>query len=447
MSKPTSTAIIGHKLQSLDGLRAIAILLVVFHHLQNHIPVWNEPTFLIKMYIWQGWIGVDLFFVLSGFLITGILIDSRDASNYFSGFYTRRVLRIFPLYYSVLIGIIVASQILTKAHAPSAPVIASLVPLPGDRWVYFCYLTNWTGLWKAQWGPGFGSILAHFWSLAVEEQFYFVWPFVVWAVRPRAIPWIAGVVAILSALIRLGWTVHTGVQMIPPQSIEIQLATICRLDGLFIGALCAYFFRIPKLMSRVHKWLPWIATLGVGSFFLAFSAMLFFPERAGLLFYGPTPPVSHTLEDAVRLFLLCGGFTLLAMGFGALVLLAAHTESENTWMQDVLKSRILAPIGTYSYGIYVFHVPIIGIAMTYIYPKIIRAVTTPVEAAVTECAYIVMVASASFIISAISYEFFEKKILRLKRYFEPKYVALSNDESLNGDVIAQETSLTTTLSA
>ena len=221
---------------------------------------------------------MDLFFVLSGFLITGILLDSREAKNYFSGFYARRVLRIFPLYYLVLIGIIVASHILTSIHAQQAPVIASLVPLPEDRWVYFCFLTNWTGLWKAHWDTGFASILAHFWTLAIEEQFYFFWPFIVWVVRPRAIPWIAGIVAAFSAIVRFAWVAHAGVQMVPPQSIEIQLATICRLDGLFIGALCAYFFRDPKLMLRIHRWLPWIASLGVGSFFLAFSAMLFFPS-------------------------------------------------------------------------------------------------------------------------------------------------------------------------
>jgi peptidoglycan/LPS O-acetylase OafA/YrhL len=346
-------------------------------------------------------------------------MDTREATNYFSGFYARRVLRIFPLYYLVLIGIIVASQILTDHQVQSAPVVAALVPLPQDRWVYFCFLTNWTGLWKAVWDNQFGSILAHFWSLAIEEQFYLFWPLIVWLVRPRAIPCIAGIVAGLSAIIRLLWVAHIGIQMLPRQSIEIALATICRLDGLFIGALCAYFFRNPELMLRIRKWLPRTAALCIGSFFLVFSAMLFFPQRAALLIYGPNPVVPHSLEDATRLLALCGGYTVLALGFGALVLLAAHTEAEKTWMQKFLQSRFLAPIGAYSYGIYVFHVPILGLANTFLLPRL--AARSAGEAAVTQCAYIVALAAASFLTAATSYELFEKKILAFKRDFGPKY--------------------------
>lgn len=423
ISLSAPTGIVLGKLQSLDGLRAIAIILVFFHHVKNFIPVVNVPTFYFQYYVAQGWIGVDLFFVLSGFLITGILLDSRDAKNYFSGFYARRVLRIFPLYYLVLIGIIVASQILqilTNIHVRHARDIAALVPLPEDRWVYFCFLTNWTGLWKAQWDTNFGSILAHFWSLAIEEQFYFVWPFLVWVLRPRAIPWVAGVVAGLSALVRLAWVAHSGFQIVPPQSIEIALATICRLDGLFVGALCAYLFRDPKVMLRIRKWLPWAASVCLGAFFLVFSLMLFFPQRAAILIYGPSLAVTHSLEDATGLFSLCGGYTLLALGFGALVLLAAYTEAKSSWMQKLLKSHVLALIGTYSYGIYVFHVPILGLANTFLLPRLI--VRSGGEVALTKCAYIILIAAVSFIIPALSYELFEKRILGLKRHFLPKYL-------------------------
>ena len=422
----SAPAIVGRKLRSLDGLRAIAIIIVFFHHCKDYIPVTNRASYYFQSYVWQGWIGVDLFFVLSGFLITGILIDSRDARNYFSGFYTRRALRIFPIYYVVLIGFIVGSEILTKIHAQQAPLIASLVPMPEDRWIYLCYLTNWVGLWKAQWSGSVHMILAHLWSLAIEEQFYFFWPLIVWAVRPRAIPWIAGIVAMLSAIIRFAWVAHMGIQlMVPPLSIEIQLATICRLDALFIGALCAYFLRSPECMLRIHKWLPSIAILGVGSFFLAFSALLFFPQRASLLIYGSSSVISHSLEDAIRLFLLCGGFTLLALGFGALVLLAAFTESRSTLMQRLLKSRALAPIGKYSYGIYVFHIPILVLARYLLLPRLMPQ--TQGELVVMECSYIVALAAASYIVAALSYELFEKRILRLKRHFEPMLPAPTED--------------------
>lgn len=395
--------------------------MVFFCHAQTYIPRINWPLLALTGYCGQGWIGVDLFFVLSGFLITGLLLDSRDAYNYFSGFYARRVLRIFPLYYLVLTGIVALSSFLTRTNAQHARDLALLVPLPEDRWLFFSYLTNWIGLWKTQWVTGTESIVAHFWSLAVEEQFYFVWPFIVWLVRPRAIPWIAAIVASLSAIIRLAWVVHTGVQIVPPQSIEIQLATICRLDGLFIGALCACFFRDKDLMTRIHPWLKWIAASALGLCFAVFSGMLFFPLRAGLFIYGTHRAVPHSLQDAARLFALCGGFTVLAAGFGALVLLAVYTETNNTLMQKILRSRLLAPIGIYSYGIYVFHVPIMGLVAVYASPRIFGGVSSPEETLFTGCAYVAVLAGVTFIIAALSHEFFEKPILRLKRYFEPKY--------------------------
>ena len=108
--------------------------------------------------------------------------------------------------------------------------------------------------------------------------------------------------------------------------MAIAFATVSRLDELFVGALCAFLFRDAERMPRIRKWLPWIASLGVGSFLLAFSGMLFFPRRAALLLYGGSP-VPHTLDDAVLLFAECGGYTLLALGFGALVLLAAQSEA------------------------------------------------------------------------------------------------------------------------
>ena len=162
----------------LDGLRAIAIILVFLHHSRAQLPVVNMTTFYLGWYFGQGWMGVDLFFVLSGFLITGILLETRETSNYFTGFYARRVLRIFPLYYLVLTAVIVGGSLL------NVPKITATLPVPQDRWLYFCYLMNWVGLWRGHFGA---NSIGHFWSLAVEEQFYLVWPLIVWMVRPRTV--------------------------------------------------------------------------------------------------------------------------------------------------------------------------------------------------------------------------------------------------------------------
>jgi len=404
MPSTSANAIVGRKLRSLDGLRAIAIILVFLHHVRGQIPVVNRFTFYLSTYAAQGWMGVDLFFVLSGFLITGILLDTRQASNYFRGFYARRVLRIFPLYYAVLTTILVGAGIL------NSPEITTQLPLAQDRWLYFCYLANWIGLWKGQLGA---SLIAHFWSLAVEEQFYLVWPLVVWLVRPRSLLWVAASLAAFAALARLAWVAHSGAQ------VAIAWATTSRLDELFAGAVGACFFRVPERMLIIRKWLPWIAGLGIGSFFLAFSTILFFPERTTIFFYGHSP-VQHTLDDAVLLFMECGGYILLAVGFGALVLFTAHTQSENSWVHRFLGSRLLVPIGTYSYGIYVFHVPLLGLAAMFAYPRLMAGVRSVAEAAMVSVSFVVVLAAVTFAVSAISYECFEKRILRLKRHFEPK---------------------------
>jgi peptidoglycan/LPS O-acetylase OafA/YrhL len=395
----------------LDGLRAVAIILVFLHHSRAQLPVVNMTTFYLGWYVGQGWMGVDLFFVLSGFLITGILLETRETSNYFTGFYARRVLRIFPLYYLVLTAVIIGGRLL------NVPKITATLPVPQDRWLYFCYLMNWVGLWKGRFGA---NSIGHFWSLAVEEQFYVVWPLIVWMVRPRTVPWIAGGLALVAALSRLLWVAHGGSQ------ISIAWATVSRMDELFVGALCACLFRDRERMLRIRKRLPWIACLGVGSFFFVYSSMLFFPGRATSFLYSHSA-APHTLDSAVLFFLECGGYIPLELGFGALVLLAAHRGAESTWMQKFLKSRVLAPIGRYSYGIYVFHVPIIGVAAMFVFKRISSGAHSYGETLMAGSAYIVTLAAVIFAISALSYEFFEKRVLRLKCHFEPRYSVPGNE--------------------
>jgi peptidoglycan/LPS O-acetylase OafA/YrhL len=410
----------GRKFQSLDGLRAIAALLVIFHHLHDYFPILGWPTYYLSRFVQQGWIGVDLFFVLSGFLITGILIDTRAATNYFSGFYARRVLRIFPLYYLVLVGLIATGALLTWRHVSGAAEFARLLPLPQDRWTYFCFLTNWIGLWKAHWDSHFASILAHFWSLAIEEQFYLVWPFMVWLAPRRAVPWIAGTLALVAAVVRGAWAMHFGpYHLVLPISIEIQLATICRLDGLFLGAIGACIFRNPQLLARLRRWLPWIATLFLGAFVAVVTFMVVERDLTTYLIYGSDFRLAHPMEDQILLFSQYGGLSLMAVGFGALVLLAAATEDQRSWMQRLLQSRILAPFGKYSYGMYVYHVPLLGIANLALYPRFHPHALA--QRVLWNCSYIGFIVAASFAISAVSYEFFEKKILRFKRHFEARY--------------------------
>src|SRR6186997_1549382 len=165
---------------ALDGLRGIAIVLVMLHHFTYLRPTSGIDA-LIGNVLFFGWTGVDLFFVLSGFLITGILLDTRNSRRYFTTFYARRTLRIFPLYYLILF---IALVVLPKFPAVDRVLIGQdeLIDLP-PQWPYWLYLTNFS-IADRGWVHGWVDVG---WSLAIEEQFYLVWPLVIWLCPPRLV--------------------------------------------------------------------------------------------------------------------------------------------------------------------------------------------------------------------------------------------------------------------
>ena len=173
---------LGH-IRALDGLRGFALLLVFgYHALSRELVSTSLAGTLAKKIALTGWVGVDLFFVLSGFLITSILLDARTAGNYLRVFYARRALRIFPLYYLVL--------------------AASLLLMP-DHFGWKAQIFYWFNLSNlvTAFHPLLIPYLAHFWSLAIEEQFYLVWPALVLLLRPRALAALCGgvLVAVFAA--------------------------------------------------------------------------------------------------------------------------------------------------------------------------------------------------------------------------------------------------------
>jgi peptidoglycan/LPS O-acetylase OafA/YrhL len=363
-------------IRALDGIRGLAIILVVLHHFEPWIPASNSLLIFVKVLFGYGWSGVDLFFALSGFLITGILVETRDANNYFRAFYARRMLRIFPLYYTVLICILV--------------FLRPEVPLPADRKLYFLYLTNWLVLWKGHWGP---NILGHFWSLAVEEQFYFIWPFCVWLLPPRKLINVAIVASVVALLIRIFWVSFSG----PSQAIAI--ATVTRMDSLLCGAVGALLCRDPMALPALRKWSPRIFVVMIVAF--AVGALLFLVR-----------------PDASLYFIETIGFSLLALGFASLVVHAAASGGAPIAVQRVFRNGTLTAFGKYSYGIYVFHVPVLMTCDALIYWRL------PVSLAHNpwfSIAYVGLLATTSFVIAKVSYEYFERRFLALKRYFEPIY--------------------------
>ena len=226
-------------IRALDGIRGLAIILVLLHHFEGCVPPSNIVVGSLKATFNFGWAGVDLFFALSGFLITGILLDTREANNYFGAFYARRVLRIFPLYY---FG--------PHSHPGSCRTQASAaagVPLAADQKLYFLYLTNWLALWKGKWGP---NMLGHFWSLAVEEQFYLIWPLCVWLMVPRKLTKLAISACVIALVVRIFWVAHTG----PDQAIV--MATVTRMDSLLCGAWARFYSAALRLSTSSANGYP-----------------------------------------------------------------------------------------------------------------------------------------------------------------------------------------------
>jgi peptidoglycan/LPS O-acetylase OafA/YrhL len=214
------TASPSERIPGLDGVRGLAILLVVaMHALFFGVPLPGASAALHdSLYVrlaGLGWCGVDVFFVLSGFLITGILVRSKGAPHYFRNFYVRRALRIFPLYYLVLVLLL---WVLPRPATTAA-----------ERWSYLLYYQNF----RFAFGGDVTSDVARdiTWSLAVEEQFYLVWPAIVWWLSTRRLVAMCIGAIVLAMVFRF-----VGLEAGIPRPYFL---TFCRIDALAAGALLA----------------------------------------------------------------------------------------------------------------------------------------------------------------------------------------------------------------
>src|SRR5262245_35087776 len=167
----------GHQ-PGLDGVRGVAILMVMAIHFVGDSTARTLGQTLLVKAAGYGLLGVDLFFVLSGFLITGILLDAKNRPHYFRNFYALRTLRIFPLYYAVLAVLL----LLIPAVTTLSPLLEQAREQQGWLWTYTTnFYVAYTSSWRSL------TYVTHFWSLASEEHFYLVWPLVVFALRRKAL--------------------------------------------------------------------------------------------------------------------------------------------------------------------------------------------------------------------------------------------------------------------
>src|ERR1022692_524469 len=341
----------------LDAVRGLAVLLVLLHNTDVY------PSLHLRLISGNGWMGVDLFFVLSGLLITGILLDTKQSEGYFKNFYARRCLRIWPLYYSLLLFMFVIVPFLrpSEAHtvfeARSSPwwsfplfLQNFLVPIP----------TSATGL------------LGVTWSLAVEEQFYLVWPLVVRFCSEAQLRKIAITVICLSPVLRFYLSRH---------QVNIYSNTFCRLDGLMAGALlalvmCSRSFVPSKLVKRA--WITFLVSAPLALIIEAFHARWI-------------------------------GFSLVALASVSFIYVALFSTQK--WLRALLNNRFLVYTGTISYGIYLLEKIPLDAAKTFHLDKH-PLLALPIATA------------PSYAMAAVSWNLLEKPFLRLKRFFEAKPVCL-----------------------
>ena len=262
-----------------------------------------------------GWCGVDLFFVLSGFLITGVLYDSKELPHRYRNFYVRRALRIFPLYYTTL----------TILFALLPWVVGLVGSLDGleDAWVWlWAYGANIHVALRGDWFP-----LSHFWSLAVEEHFYVFWPAIIIGCRRKTALRVCGGMILMALVVRT-WLVMQGAVL------AAYCSTACRMDALAMGGFLALAARGPKGLERLVPLARKVVLISVAAL-LALAGW-----RFGLFLYDP----------AIQIV----GYSLLDLFFAAsLVRIVAAPGASR--LAIVFESFPLRCLGRYSYGLYVFN--------------------------------------------------------------------------------------------
>lgn len=388
---------LGGHLPALDGLRGIAIALVMLCHF---IPHSDQPHSLAGRAFFfiseAGWCGVDLFFVLSGFLITGILLDAKAKrqGHYFRNFYARRTLRIFPLYYFVLAVVFILMPLVLPVFFNS-PELLQLRHKQGWLWTY---TTNVKMLFMRDNDVFYakGIDFNPFWSLAVEEHFYLVWPAVVWLVGRRNL--IAVCCAVIAASLALrGWMYwHGGFEWV------IYVFTPCRADALATGALLAAVLRevggFARGLVKNSQWLTlvlgivWVASLAVN------------PSRD-------------------RWWSMTLGYTLVAVFFGVMLVMSISVPARSA-VGRPFNVRFMRLLGKYSYGLYVYHTLLHGTFarvfnqrhMTEFFRTKLHLGGAAYGASVLF--YIALASTVSLAIAFTSWHLIEKQFLRLKRFFE-----------------------------
>lgn len=350
---------------ALDGLRGIGCLLVVIYH----------NFWFFHKYLFFGWVAMDIFFVLSGFLITDILVKSFGKENYLKNFYIRRILRVFPLYYTALFLFIVI--------LPRVPSF----PIPLDQYVhnqiwYWTFLQNWVIIFK---GLGDQTALMHLWSMAVEEQFYLLWPLVFAFIKKPKYLIIFLSALLISLIIFRFWL---WMKQVPGLSY-FNFFNFTRIDGICIGCIVALLQNTNSKLIRNYTFIP-VFSLAIYNFLFYFLN----------LYYKDYFPYLGLI-----------GFTTFATLLGILVY--SIINQTPPILSKVFDISLLKFIGRISYGTYIFHWPI------YLFIKNSSEgwAHAHIPGIYSDLSISVLSTILAYVTGYLSYRYFESYFLRLKNKF------------------------------
>lgn len=356
-----------------DGLRGLAILLVLIGH-SGFLEALPDAGMLE-----YARFGVDLFFVLSGFLITGILLDSKGSEHYFRNFYARRALRIWPLYYVILFLAFVLTPILVPSTKPAA----------GAWPAFVVYVQNIAFIDKDTYPFGLGAT----WSLAVEEQFYLTWPVLVFLLRRRALALVSVSLIIVSLSFRLVGYFHGA-----PSNFVHQF-TLSRLDAIALGSLAALWLRSPSCTLSLWRTRAY-QFLAVGASGTVLARVLM--HRNSSIF----------------------GYTFMGILFTGLLGISLSYDPRISLLGRILSARWLRYVGRISYGTYLLHLPLFILWARLIGSQSFLSSNLVVRNLFAFAGQLLLVMMAS----SISWRLFEGPILRVKRFFPMGPTHTSNIE-------------------
>ncbi len=378
------------RITELDGIRGFCTLLVVVSHYVHLVAVQStSPTVRSLGAPLDALMGVmDVFFALSGFLIGGILLDVRESPNYFKTFYLRRILRIFPLFYIVFLAF-VATRL--AAFAFNATSLQWLITRPvgllagqDALWLgsYAVYAQNFAMAWTGDYGSYW---MAPTWSLAVEEQFYLLLPLVIRFTPPRHLAKLIVVCIVAAPLMRCGIALSGR-----SNPVLQYVLTPLRFDSLGIGVLTAMLWRNEAAWARIQKF-KWAIMLVMAVCFVILFGV--YSRKLNL----PKPALIPMFYFSQAVFY--AGALWLALGF------------RDGWLAKFLRIKVFGKVGEFSYGLYLMHVPMLGL----LHALVFRA--APSIDSIGGIAVTVTAAILAMLLAKASWEWLERPLLRRGKQF------------------------------